>query len=120
MSEVKIHRSTKTPVIEFSDAAKTYLLASLAKVPLAIGIRFSVKKAGCSGFSYVLEYVDTEGKNDISFPLSEHHLTFVDQDSLIFIQGMKVDYLKEGLGSKLVFLNPNQKGQCGCGESFTV
>ncbi len=122
MSDVKIHQVIQKPVIELTEAAKAHLLAGIKRHPQAVGVRFSVQKSGCSGLYYVTDYVDKAGENDISFPLSVHFRIFVDKNSIEYLQNMRVDYvyIKEEMGSKLVFLNPNQKGQCGCGKSFTV
>ena len=120
MSEVQKRQPPNTAELQFTDAAREHLVRSIKKQANAVGVRFSVKKAGCSGLSYVIEYVDAEGENDISFTLSEHYHVFVDKDSLVFIQNTLVDYVKEGFCAKLVFSNPNQKGQCGCGESFMI
>lgn len=120
MSEVKIHQVSQKQAIELTDSAKNHLIACLNKNQHAIGVRFSVKRSGCSGLSYVIDYVDTAGENDISFPLSAQYWVYIDANSIQYLQDVRVDYIKAAMGSKLVFTNPNQKGQCGCGESFLV
>lgn len=83
-------------------------------------LRLSVKKTGCSGLSYVLDYVDAPQSDDVIFPLTTDRLVCVEKASYPFLKGLTVDYVKQGLQSKFVFQNPNQTGQCGCGESFSV
>lgn len=84
-----------------------------------IGIRVGIKSSGCNGFSYILEYADTINPDDEVF--ESHYVTIVsDKKSLIFIKDLVIDFVKEGLNEGFVYINPNEKGQCGCGESFNV
>jgi iron-sulfur cluster assembly protein len=120
MNEVEIHQVDQSKSIELTESAKKHLLMGLEKQKNAIGVKFSVKKTGCSGLSYEINFVDFITQDDLTFPLSAQYKIYVDKKSYPFLQGMRVDYVKDAFGSKLVFQNPNQKGQCGCGESFTV
>lgn len=120
MSEVLHHTSTLNPNIQFSDSAIQHLKSYLAKSPTYRGVRLSVKKTGCSGFSYVVDYVTEPMETDLQMSLTEEYSVWVDKTSLPFLKNMHVDYVKQGLNSKFIFTNPNQTGQCGCGESFTV
>jgi iron-sulfur cluster assembly accessory protein len=120
MSEVMQHKSHSMPAITFSEAAIDHVLSYIAKQNKASGIRLSVKKTGCSGLSYVVDYVEAPAADDLVFPLAESHIVCVDKNSYPYLKGMQVDYVKQGLNYKFVFNNPNQTGQCGCGESFTV
>lgn len=106
--------------IMLSDTAQKHILSFLAKQEGSQGVRFSVKKTGCSGLSYVVDYVLTPQETDLTFPLSNTYQLYIDKSSYLFLKGMQVDYVKQGLNYKFVFTNPNQTGQCGCGESFTV
>jgi iron-sulfur cluster assembly protein len=119
MSEVIQHVASSEP-ITFSQTATQHILAYLAKQNDSKGIRLSVKKTGCSGLSYVVDYVGAPVADDIVLPLDGDHLICIDKKSYPYLKGMYVDYVKQGLNSKFVFNNPNQTGQCGCGESFTV
>ncbi len=83
-------------------------------------LRLSVKKTGCSGLSYVLDYVDAPMENDVVFPITAEHSVCIEKASYPYLKGLEMDYVKQGLNSKFVFQNPNQTGQCGCGESFTI
>ena len=120
MSVVMQHVSSALPEIAFSEAAINHFIAYLTKNSEYKGIRLSVKKTGCSGLSYVVDYVEAASENDLVGALSNDYLLCVDKKSYPFLKDMQVDYAKQGLNNKLVFTNPNQTGQCGCGESFTV
>jgi iron-sulfur cluster assembly protein len=84
-----------------------------------IGLRLGVKTTGCSGLAYKLEFVDAKAGGDTEFESNGVHI-FIDSKSLQFLDGTRVDYTKEGLQEGFKFTNPNVKGECGCGESFTV
>jgi iron-sulfur cluster assembly protein len=84
-----------------------------------IGLRLGVKTTGCSGLAYKLEFVDAKADDDIEFESNGVHI-FIDPKSLQYLDGSEVDYTKEGLQEGFKFTNPNIKGECGCGESFTV
>lgn len=83
------------------------------------GIRVGVRTAGCSGLAYVLEFVDSPDHNDECYQSHGVNI-FVDPKSLVYLNGLEMDYVTEGLNSGFKFTNPNQKGECGCGESFSV
>ncbi len=84
-----------------------------------IGIRFGVTGAGCGGYSYVVEFVDTDEGEDHIFEQDGIKI-FVDGKSIILIDGMVVDYVTDGFNAGLEFNNPLAGVTCGCGESFTV
>lgn len=84
-----------------------------------IGLRVGVKKTGCNGFAYVVNYADSIDSTDTIF--EDHGVTVVvDNESLALIDGTEVDFVKEGLNEAFKFRNPNVSGECGCGESFSV
>lgn len=119
MSDVLQHAAS-TQDITLSEAALRHVVAYLDKKETCQGLRLSLKKSGCSGLAYVVDYVYSSEKNDVILPLAKHYQLFVDKASYPHLKGMVVDYVREGLNYKFVFQNPNQTGQCGCGESFTV
>ena len=84
-----------------------------------IGLRLAVKTSGCSGLAYVMEFVDVLNDDDQTFDINGICI-IIDQKSLIHLQGTELDFVKEGLNEGFIFNNPNAKGECGCGESFTV
>ena len=91
----------------------------LANRGSGVGIRLAVKTSGCSGMAYILEFADDIGEGDEVF--EDHGVkVIVDAKSLIYLDGTELDYTKEGLNEGFKFNNPNVKGECGCGESFTV
>ncbi|HET8706218.1 MAG TPA: iron-sulfur cluster assembly accessory protein [Pseudomonadales bacterium] len=105
--------------ITFTQDAVKHLLTQVSEAG-AKGIRVAVKPSGCSGYKYVLDAVDKSDSNDVVLHLEGGLDVFVDKESLPMIQGMEVDYVKEGLNRSIQFRNPNVTGECGCGESFSV
>ncbi len=83
------------------------------------GIRLGVKRTGCSGWAYVVDYADDGGGEDLVF-VDRDVQVFVKPEHLALIDGTEVDFVKQGLNEAFRFRNPNVKGECGCGESFSV
>ncbi|WP_367606221.1 HesB/IscA family protein [Legionella sp. W05-934-2] len=119
-TEVQHVKASKLKGVQLSPAAIKHFLSYLQQQQAAVGVRLYLKKSGCSGLSYQFDYVNEADPDDFVFALSEPYQLFVDKKSYPMLQGCKIDYVREGLNFKLVFDNPNQTGQCGCGESFTV
>jgi len=94
-----------------------YLLAQRDKESL--GIRVSVKTGGCSGLSYIIEYADSKADYD-EIVADKGVNIIIDPKAIMFLLGTKMDYIEEKFKSGFVFNNPNEKGKCGCGESFHV
>jgi len=84
-----------------------------------IGLRVAVKTSGCSGMAYALEYADVANEGDLLFE-SRGVTLLVDPKSMLYLDGIELDFVREGLNEGFKFNNPNAKTQCGCGESFTV
>ncbi|KAI8639318.1 hypothetical protein BD408DRAFT_392533 [Parasitella parasitica] len=82
-------------------------------------LRVGVKSKGCSGNSYMMEFAETKGKFD-EIVNQEGVTVLVDSKALLTVLGSEMDYVEGSLSSQFVFYNPNVKGTCGCGESFTV
>lgn len=106
-------------MITLTNKAVTHVKDFLANRGSGVGIRVGVRTAGCSGLAYVLEFVDEPNDTDERF-YNDGVGVFVDPKSLVYLDGLQMDYVTEGLNSGFKFTNPNQTGECGCGESFTV
>ena len=105
--------------LNFSDSAIDHFLSSLETRGTGVGIKIGVKKAGCSGYEYFFDYVDSFEDDGVVFEKNGCKI-FVDNSSLNFLKGSLVDYQKDGLNQGIKFVNPNAKAVCGCGESFTI
>ena len=107
-------------MISFTDTAKNKIKTLLEKRG-GIGIRLAVKTTGCSGLAYVLEYVDSySGDNDIINYVQSDFSVLVDKKHEVYLTGMTVDYVRQGLNEGFDFINPNERDRCGCGESFRI
>lgn len=84
-----------------------------------VGIRIGVRSKGCSGMSYTLEFADKQEPMDEIVETAGIKI-LIDPKASLFLIGTEMDYEEEKLKSGFVFKNPNEKGRCGCGESFHV
>ena len=91
----------------------------LEKRGSGVGLRVGVRKTGCSGYAYIIDYADSIDEDDIVFDESGVKI-IVSSESLELIDGTEVDFVKQGINEAFKFRNPNVKGECGCGESFSV
>ena len=111
-----------TPNINFTPSACNYIKTLLEKQN-GIGFRLSVKKTGCSGYSYVPEIIQAANPADISFEVEEIKI-FIDKTWLHLLQDVEVNYVEEeksGLKQKrLMITSTKESGRCGCGESFHI
>jgi iron-sulfur cluster assembly protein len=98
-----------------ADRVKSYLDAR----GKGVGLRVGIKKTGCNGYAYVVNYADEIDDSDVVFE-DQGVKVVVDKESLELIDGTEVDFVKEGLNEAFRFRNPNVTGECGCGESFSV
>lgn len=105
--------------ITVTESAAKHIANFLAKRGKGVGLRLGVRTSGCSGMAYKLEFADVQEADDITF--SNHGvIVLVDPKSLPYIDGMELDFTREGLNEGFKFNNPNVKDACGCGESFNV
>jgi iron-sulfur cluster assembly protein len=105
--------------ISLTPAAAERVNKFLAARGHGLGLKLGVRKTGCSGFAYVINYADQAAPEDLVF--EDHGVkVFVDPASLPLIDGTTVDFVKQGLNEAFRFLNPNIRGECGCGESFSI
>ena len=105
--------------VSLSDKAAKHVANYLVKRGKGLGLRLGVRTSGCSGMAYKLEFVDEVSPGDLVFE-SNGVKVIVDARSLPYLDGMELDYAREGLNEGFKFNNPNVKDQCGCGESFNV
>jgi iron-sulfur cluster assembly protein len=106
-------------MITLTELAAEKIKSQLIRRDKGLGIRVGVKTTGCSGLAYVIEYVDVPSTVDISFVSHGVHV-FVDPKSLAYIEGVEMDWVRNGLNEGFDFKNPNERDRCGCGESFRV
>ena len=105
--------------ITITPVARERMRQFLAQTPSAAGVRFGVKRTGCSGFAYVVDLADAANPGDHTLDVDGIRL-IVDDKSLPMVEGTVIDFRRQGLNAAFVFHNPNATGECGCGESFTV
>jgi iron-sulfur cluster assembly protein len=105
--------------ISLTESAAHRVKTFLATRGHGVGLRLGVRKTGCSGFAYVVNYADEVHDGDLVFE-DRGVKVCVDPESLPLIDGTIVDFVKQGLNEAFRFRNPNVKGECGCGESFSV
>jgi iron-sulfur cluster assembly protein len=106
-------------VITVTTAAANKIRANLSKRGKGMGIRLGVRTTGCSGLAYVLEYIDNVNPEDTAFE-QNGFVIVVDPKSAAYLEGVEVDYVRQGLNEGFEFTNPVEKDRCGCGESFRV
>lgn len=105
--------------VSLTESAARQIKKQLEKRGKGIGLKLGVKKSGCSGYAYALDYADKLNENDAIFE-DFGVKVIVQAGDLEFVNGIQLDYRKEGINEAFQFNNPNVKGTCGCGESFSV
>lgn len=105
--------------ISLTENAAKQIKKQLEKRGKGIGLKLGVKKSGCSGYAYTIDYADEVGASDEVF--EQHGVKVVAaQADLAVIDGIELDYRREGINEAFQFNNPNVTATCGCGESFAV
>lgn len=108
------------PMVTLTEAAAARAKALLAKSGKPVqGLRIGVRTRGCSGLSYFVEYADAPKKFEDVIE-DKGVKIFIDPASVMFVLGTVMDYVQDKIQSGFVFINPNEKSRCGCGESFNV
>jgi iron-sulfur cluster assembly protein len=105
--------------ITLTESAAQHIRKQLTKRGRGVGLRLGVKRVGCSGFAYTMDYADAIGTGDMVFEAHEAKVV-VDAEALSFLDGTRVDFRREGLSESFKFENPNVSATCGCGESFSI
>ncbi|MBC7944929.1 MAG: iron-sulfur cluster assembly protein IscA [Burkholderiales bacterium] len=106
-------------MITLTEKAARHVQNQLSKHGKGVGLRLAVRTVGCSGLAYQVDFADELQVGDVRFE-SHGVMVFVDPKSFDVLDGMEVDYAREGLKEGFKFNNPNVKAECGCGESFSV
>ena len=107
-------------IITFTKTAKDRIKEIITKAEKNyIGIRIGIDNTGCSGHSYKINYAENKIDGDEEIYVGKIKV-FIDASATMYILGSKIDYIDNGMESGFVFKNPNEKGRCGCGESFSV
>ena len=106
-------------MIQLTDIAATKIKKQLDRRGQGVGVRVGVRTTGCSGLAYVLEFVDNIADTDIKIDCRGCAI-FIDPKSCPYLQGMTIDFVRNGLNEGFEFKNPNERDRCGCGESFRV
>ena len=105
--------------ITLTEKAAEKIQLQLAKNGSGIGLRLGIKKVGCNGFAYTFDYAAEALAGDQAFEANETKL-WVDAATLPYVDGSRLDFVKDGLNESFKFDNPNAEGECGCGESFNL
>ena len=117
-SETKIR--TRPAAVTLTPAAEARITELMAKAPEgAIGVKLSTPRRGCSGLAYSVDYVREEAKFDEKIE-TPGGIFYIDGGSVLYLVGSVMDWKEDDFAAGFVFENPNAKGACGCGESFTV
>lgn len=105
-------------MITLTENAKNKFREQLTQRGAGIGIAIGVKKTGCSGYAYTIDFLDdNDNGNTVN---CGDFVVLVKPDAEPFLNGITIDYIKQGLNEKFDFINPNETARCGCGESFKV
>lgn len=119
MNEQSKVRARPAAII-LTPAAEARIAALMAKAPEgAIGVKLSTPRRGCSGLAYSVDYVTEEDRFDEKI-VTPGGSFYVDGGSLLYLVGSTMDWVEDDFAAGFMFANPNAKGACGCGESFTV
>lgn len=111
---------TRPAAVTLTDGAQARIAKLMADAPAdAIGVRLSTPRRGCSGLAYSVDYVSEEVKFDEKIETSGG-LFYIDGASVLYLIGSVMDWVEDDFTAGFVFNNPNAKGACGCGESFTI
>jgi iron-sulfur cluster assembly protein len=108
-------------MINITNNASTKIKQLLKQRGHGVGIRLGVRTTGCSGLAYTLEYVDQyTGEVGVTNFAHQDFVVLVDAKSEVYLNGLTVDWVRNGLNEGFEFINPNERDRCGCGESFRV
>jgi len=108
-------------MITVTDTAAKKVKQNLERRGKGVGIRLGVRTTGCSGLAYTIEYVDEyTGEAGVTNYAHQDFVVLVDAKSLAYLNGLTIDWVRNGLNEGFDFSNPNERDRCGCGESFRI
>ena len=108
-------------MITVTDTASKKIKQNLERRGKGIGIRLGVRTTGCSGLAYTIEYVDEyTAEAGVTNYAQKDFAVLVDAKSLAYLNGVTMDWVRNGLNEGFDFVNPNERDRCGCGESFRI
>ncbi|NOQ93977.1 MAG: iron-sulfur cluster assembly accessory protein [Methylophaga sp.] len=106
-------------MITLTESAVKRVEEMVAKREAAIGLRIGVTESGCSGYSYAMDFAESVNDNDIVI-VQDSIKIIIDETSMPILDGIELDFVKQGLNQNFKFNNPNVVSSCGCGESFST
>lgn len=113
-------RRSRPKAVTLSDAAAARVREIMSEAESrVVGLKVGVKKGGCAGMEYVMEYATEEGPID-EIVEDKGVRILIDPKAVLFLIGTEIDYVREKLSERFVFRNPNETDACGCGESVTI
>ena len=108
-------------ILTVTDQASIQLKKIIESAPSdTVGVVVGIDKTGCSGYSYKLDFAKKNEVRDLEYVEQNNVRIFIDPKATMFLLGTQMDYSTDKLSSRFVFKNPNEKGTCGCGESFSI
>jgi len=106
-------------MITLTESAIKRVRDMMSKREGGVGLRIGVVKSGCSGYSYALDYADEVAADDVVIEQGDVKVV-INEEAMTVMEGMELDFVREGLNQSFKFINPNVTSECGCGESFSV
>ena len=106
-------------MLTLTEAAAVRIKEQLLSRGRGLGIKLGVKTTGCSGMAYTLEFIDSIDETLAVYDCDGVYV-YMDPKHAVYLKGLEMDWVTKGLGSGFEFNNPNERGRCGCGESFSV
>lgn len=106
-------------MITLTESAINRVRDMMTKRASGVGLRIGVVKSGCSGYSYALDYADDVAADDVVVEHGDVKVV-INEEAMPILDGMELDFVREGLNQSFKFRNPNVVSECGCGESFSV
>ncbi len=106
-------------MITLTESAINRVRDMMNKRQSGVGLRIGVVKSGCSGYSYALDYADEVASDDVVIEQGDVKVV-INEEAMPVLDGMELDFIREGLNQSFKFINPNVTSECGCGESFSV